>query len=154
MQDTNEYLCLPLIWDGFISSSGQEQRQSFLDIRFICHLMIEMLTTMAVIAFCQHDDYSAGLYSCFSRSHAFDSLINILVKRVTAVGCDDDVCRFCVYLAQRRKEIAANLVGSFHIASNCENCFFFRIDDHVADECQLGGSCCENHVFMDWVAGK
>ena len=76
----------------FVAAAGQDFVHGFLDGFGILQVVVEIFAAMTVRAGRYVDDDAAFFAGRFSSGHAFDGLVNVLV-RDSRVGGDDDISR-------------------------------------------------------------
>ena len=107
---------------------------------------------MSVVAGGGHDDDTAFLTCGFRGGHALNGLIDVLIQRIAVVGGEDDICRYFFAQAQVLQECSAGQMCLLTVASKSTNHFVLRVNDHVADEGQLGYTGGIDHVTVDGIS--
>ena len=120
-KDTGKYLGSPLVRNCFQTRSMDSLLFKFFRIFYIGDIVVETNSAMTIAASGDHNNDSIIRKSSFCSSHTFDSLINVLVKRITAVSGNSDITIYFVYACKRTNKITAFFMSSFHISGKRTN---------------------------------
>ena len=114
-QDPGKNLASPLFRNCLKSGGMNSLFQEFLWILYICNIIIESLSPMAVTATCDHNDNATFGKRCLCGSHSLDCLINVLIQRISAICGNGNVTVHLFHARQRAHKIAPLLVRFLHI---------------------------------------
>ena len=155
-QDAGEDLARPLVGQGLVlgavDAGALERRRVVLG-----DVLVEALAAVAVGAAGDVDDHAALGKRCLGGAHALDGLVDVLVKRVAAVGGDGDVALDRLDAGELLHKFAAGLVGLVDVAGEGADDLVLAVQDHVKDEGEVrhlgGGEHVLAHVVVAQVAG-
>ena len=148
---TCQDLAAPLVGSSLFLGRCQELLVGCLDIGLIRNDVIEEIAARTVGAGCQHDNDSAFLCSCLACSHSLGRLISILIQRISAVCCDDDIGICGLHADIIRNEITAFAVCRLKVARECRDGLLVLIDDNIDNVGQLSHPCRRQHILMHGV---
>ena len=109
---------------------------------------------MSVTTTGYHDDGTALFVRGFRRGHSLNSLVNVLVKRISAICRNSNFRRNLMDCSEGFHKVTTHFVRFFHISCKRTDDFLIGIQNDVHNESQLCLPCCPHHVFVNGIVGK
>ncbi len=109
---------------------------------------------MAVLAGGHHDDDASRAAAGLGGRHALDGLIDVLVKRIAAIGGDDDIGGRGRHPAMVGEPVAGGLMGQPEMPGHGAHDVLLAIQDDIDDKGQSGDFGRMEHVEMDRIVAQ